>query len=81
MSTQMLLCHFELFSNQRLYNLDLYLLPGFETLETFLAGRRVQGIQALWKEVDDGPTKDWLGDRIYKLKDVSLMFNVQNKLR
>lgn len=71
MSTQMLLCHFELFSNQRLHNLDVYLLPGFEMVEAFLVGSRVQDIQARWREVDGGPTKDWLGDRIYKLKDVS----------
>lgn len=57
----MLLCHFELFSNQQLHNLDMYLLPGFETMEAFLAGSRVQDIQARWREVDSGPTKEWLG--------------------
>lgn len=67
----MLLYHFELFSNQRLHNLNVYLLPGFKTVEAFLAGSRVQDIQARWREVNGGPTKDWLGDRIYKLKDVS----------
>lgn len=69
----MLLCHFEIFSNQRLpvHNLDVYLLPGFETMEAFLAHSWVQDIQAHWREVDGGPTKDWLGGRIYKLKDVS----------